>query len=32
MDTLLANVRKNPGDYTVWFRIALEKMTENKIF
>ena len=32
MDSLLADVRKNPGDYTVWFRIALQKMFENKSF
>jgi hypothetical protein len=24
--------QKNPGDYTVWFRIALEKMTEKNMF
>lgn len=29
MDTLLADIRNNSGAYTVWFRIALEKIVEK---
>lgn len=29
MDNLLSDVKNNPADYTVWFRIALEKMREQ---
>jgi isopentenyl-diphosphate Delta-isomerase len=32
MDALLEDVETNPQDYTVWFRIALEKMTEKNMF
>lgn len=31
MDALLTDVMKNPEDYTVWFRIALEKIIENDV-
>lgn len=32
MDDLMEDVKKNPEDYTVWFRIALEKMEESGLF
>lgn len=31
IDDLLADVKKNPSNYTVWFRIALEKMMEKNV-
>lgn len=32
IDDLMEDVKKNPEVYTVWFRIALEKMEESGLF
>jgi isopentenyl-diphosphate Delta-isomerase len=32
MDKLMSDISKNPGVYTVWFRIALEEMIEKNFF